>query len=137
MSRDPQYATGVEKQPVLDRLLQSNRKGLHVIGAAKASPLLKTCINEGYEVVRSISRVMPPDGAALPDRKYCMDGFGRPTKHCLFMRYFLITRSAWSAWALAPAKSSSHILPTVTFQRPCACCTAARPGSKAMQSSFI
>ncbi len=76
MPHDPQYASGVERQPILDRLYQSNRKGLHVIGAAKASPLLKTCINEGYEVVRSISRVMPPDGAETGDPELAIVGAG-------------------------------------------------------------
>ncbi len=57
---DPQYANGVESFPTLDKHLQSNIKGLHIVGAANGSPLLKTCINEGVQVVRSIARLMPP-----------------------------------------------------------------------------
>ena len=53
--KDPQYAEGVEQRPGLDRRLQSNVKGLHIVGAANGSPLLKTCINEGYEVIRAIA----------------------------------------------------------------------------------
>ncbi len=60
MARDPQYAGGVERRPELDRHFQTNIKGLHIIGAANGSPLLKTCINEGVEVIRSIQRLMPP-----------------------------------------------------------------------------
>ncbi|MBD3336318.1 MAG: SidA/IucD/PvdA family monooxygenase, partial [Candidatus Eisenbacteria bacterium] len=59
--RDPQYSDGVERRAELDRHLQSNVEGLHIAGAANGSPLLKTCINEGVEVVRSISRLMPPE----------------------------------------------------------------------------
>ncbi len=57
---DPQYADGVEREPELDRHLESSVPGLHIAGAAKASPLLKTCINEGVEVIRSISRLQRP-----------------------------------------------------------------------------
>ncbi len=60
--KDHQYATGVELYPELDKHLQSNVKGLHIIGAASGSPLLKTCINEGVEVIRSLCRIMPPSG---------------------------------------------------------------------------
>ncbi len=60
--RDPQYATGVEHYPELDKHLQSNIKGLHIIGAANGSPLLKTSINEGVQVIRSIARIMAPSG---------------------------------------------------------------------------
>ncbi len=60
MPTDPQYSSGVEERPEVDRHLQSNVKGLHIIGAANGSPLLKTCINEGVEVIRSMHRVMPP-----------------------------------------------------------------------------
>jgi hypothetical protein len=70
--KDPQYAGGVEMRPELDRHLQTNVKGLHIIGAANGSPLLKTCINEGVQVIRSISRLMPPavesDGLNPPRR---------------------------------------------------------------------
>lgn len=59
-ARDAQYATGVESRPELDRHFQSRVKGLHIIGAANGSPLLKTCINEGVQVIRSIRRLMPP-----------------------------------------------------------------------------
>ena len=58
---DPQYASGVEARPELDRSFESSVKGLHIIGAANGSPLLKTCINEGYEVIRTLYRRMQPD----------------------------------------------------------------------------
>lgn len=58
--KDAQYATGVEIRPELDRHLQTNVRGIHIVGAANGSPLLKTCLNEGVQVVRSISRMMPP-----------------------------------------------------------------------------
>jgi thioredoxin reductase/Pyruvate/2-oxoacid:ferredoxin oxidoreductase delta subunit len=58
--KDHQYATGVERYPELDKHLQSNVKGLHIIGAANGSPLLKTSINEGVQVIRSLARIMPP-----------------------------------------------------------------------------
>jgi len=57
---DPQYANGVEHSPTLDKHLQTSVKGLHIVGAANGSPLLKTCINEGVQVIRSICRLMPP-----------------------------------------------------------------------------
>ncbi len=60
--RDPQYAEGVESRPELDAHLQTNIKGLHIVGAANGSPLLKTCINEGVEVIRCISRLDKPGG---------------------------------------------------------------------------
>ncbi len=60
MPNDPQYLGGVEQRPDLDRHLQSNIEGIHIIGAANGSPLLKTCVNEGVQVVRSLSRLMPP-----------------------------------------------------------------------------
>ena len=44
--------------------MQAGLRGLHIIGAANGSPLLKTCINEGVEVIRSIARLMPPSKAA-------------------------------------------------------------------------
>lgn len=59
---DPQYITGVERFPELDKDLQSSVKGLHIIGAANGSPLLKTCINEGVDVIRSLYVMMPPSG---------------------------------------------------------------------------
>ncbi len=65
--KDPQYSEGVEQRPELDRLLQGSIKGLHIVGAANGSPLLKTCINEGVEVVRSISKLMKPSGADCAD----------------------------------------------------------------------
>ncbi len=64
---DPQYASGVEQFPELDKHLQSSVKGLHIIGAANGSPLLKTCINEGVQVVRSLSRLMPPEPEGIDD----------------------------------------------------------------------
>ena len=60
-SPDPQYSSGVEERPELDRSFESSVKGLHIIGAANGSPLLKTCINEGYEVIRALYRRMQPD----------------------------------------------------------------------------
>ena len=57
---DPQYIEGVEARPELDRHLQCSVEGLHIAGAATGSPLLKTSINEGVEVVRHISRLMGP-----------------------------------------------------------------------------
>jgi thioredoxin reductase/NAD-dependent dihydropyrimidine dehydrogenase PreA subunit len=64
--KDPQYAEGVEIRPELDRHFQSNIKGLYIVGAANGSPLLKTCINEGVEVVRAVSRLTKPSGADDP-----------------------------------------------------------------------
>jgi len=64
---DPQYSSGVEHRPSLDKHLQSSVKGLHIIGAANGSPLLKTCINEGVQVIRSICRLMPPLPTPDPD----------------------------------------------------------------------
>ena len=61
-ARDHQYVSGVELSPELDRHLESNRKGIHVVGAAAGAPLLKVCINQGVEVIRSIARLMPPSG---------------------------------------------------------------------------
>ena len=65
--KDPQYSEGVEARPELDRYLQGNIKGLHIVGAANGSPLLKTCINEGVEVVRYISRLAKPQSEAGDD----------------------------------------------------------------------
>ncbi len=68
MANDPQYVTGVERRPQLDRNFQSNVKGLYIIGAANGSPLLKTCINEGTHAIQSIREHMPPthgDGELL------------------------------------------------------------------------
>jgi len=66
--KDPQYADGVELRPDLDRAFQTSIPGLHVVGAANGSPLLKTCINEGVEVVRCISRLMKPGGPSAGGR---------------------------------------------------------------------
>ncbi len=64
--RDPQYAGGVEVPPDLDKRLESSRRGIHVIGAAAGAPLLKVALNQGVEVVRGISRIMPPSGGEDP-----------------------------------------------------------------------
>ena len=62
--KDPQYAEGVEVRPELDRHFESSVGGLHIIGAANGSPLLKTCINEGVQVVRAIARALRARPAA-------------------------------------------------------------------------
>jgi thioredoxin reductase/NAD-dependent dihydropyrimidine dehydrogenase PreA subunit len=59
---DVQYVEGVERRPRLDRRLESSVPGLHIVGAVSGSPLLKTCVNEGVEVIRSLRRIMPPMG---------------------------------------------------------------------------
>ncbi|RME30494.1 MAG: FAD-binding protein, partial [Deltaproteobacteria bacterium] len=69
--KDPQYVEGVEKSPRLDKHFQSDVRGLHVVGAAAGSPLLKTCINQGVEVMRAIARLEKPSGAVPgPDGPY-------------------------------------------------------------------
>ncbi len=74
--KDPQYASGVEQRPELDRHFQAGTSGLHVIGGANGSPLLKTCINEGVEVIRSISRLMPPSRDAGTETEILIVGAG-------------------------------------------------------------
>ena len=64
--KDHQYAEGVENRPELDRHFQTNIKGLHIVGSANGSPLLKTCVNEGVEVVRCISRLVKPESRDDP-----------------------------------------------------------------------
>jgi hypothetical protein len=54
--KDHQYATGVELYPELDKHLQSNVKGLHIIGAASGSPLLKRTVRWSW----SSSAPAPP-----------------------------------------------------------------------------
>ena len=46
--KDPQYTGGVEIAPELDRHLQSTLRGLHVIGAAKATPFSRPASTKGW-----------------------------------------------------------------------------------------
>ena len=55
---DHQYREGIELRPERGRHFETNVRGVHVIGAAAGSPLLKTCINEGVQAVRGLSRVL-------------------------------------------------------------------------------
>jgi thioredoxin reductase/CRP-like cAMP-binding protein/Fe-S-cluster-containing hydrogenase component 2 len=55
--------------PVIDERYRSDVEGLYVVGALAGYPLIKHCLNQGYEVVEHIrgARVVPADRPALDE----------------------------------------------------------------------
>ncbi len=59
----------IEAVPVVSEAYESNVPGLHLIGAAAGYPLIKNCLNQGYEVIERIlgRDVVPADEPVLAE----------------------------------------------------------------------
>ncbi|MFP8881793.1 MAG: cyclic nucleotide-binding domain-containing protein, partial [Myxococcota bacterium] len=62
--------------PDVSEIYESNIPGIHVVGALAGYPLIKNCMNQGYEVVEHLlgEEVTPADEPVLRDRFAGLDG---------------------------------------------------------------
>jgi thioredoxin reductase/Fe-S-cluster-containing dehydrogenase component len=65
-----------ESVPEVDADYASNVPGLHLIGAVVGYPLIKNCMNQGFEVVEHIlgNRVIPADESVLQEKFAGLEG---------------------------------------------------------------